>query len=125
MGDSISREFVGYLMSIFNVADTSKFEQSDTFIGDNNIRLTFQAWNDMIHDTYNERDDSIIKQFLDHFNIFDPKTSKPLDFPDMLLQIDEIETDRPDVFVMGPAIAYCLFKQTTEVHFSIFLLTFF
>lgn len=113
-GDSISREFVGYLMSVFNEPDTSKFQQADVNL--NGLRITFQAWNDIIMEiSTQERNIEFVEELLNHYNVLRPGTSATIESRRYLTYLDEIEVDRPDVFFMSPAVAYSLFHQQTSV----------
>jgi hypothetical protein len=119
MGDSLAREYVGYLMSLFHNVDTSKFESADVQLGSgkDSIRLTFQSWQDVIllQQGASNRSGDFTETMLNHWNILGPGASTPLEFPKYRLSIPDTEVTRPDVFIMNPATAYSLFKQTEPV----------
>lgn len=127
--DSLSREFVGYMISIYGMPDTQKFEHSDSMLNKTRIRMTFQSWQDMlvlgpaVEGDDNRRSEYFLKLTLDHFNLLEANTSAPL--VDLALNlVDELNTTEltaPDVFVMNPAAAYAIFQQTVEVGGSPFV----
>ena len=115
MGDSLAREIIGYLMSIFHEADTSKFDHADLTVANDTIRISFQSWNDLIDSDSGVRNETFILEMLDHYNILAPHTSQPVVLEQYKVKLTDIELTRPDVFVMNPAIAYSLYKQSTKV----------
>ena len=122
MGDSLSREHVGYLMSLFDNAVTTKFETADVQLEDgvsDSVRLTFHFWPDIFLFAEKDifRDFNFTRTMLDHWNILERETSTPFEFHILETYGDLLEKEetRPDVFIMNPATAYCLFRQTEPV----------
>ena len=119
MGDSLEREFAAYLMSLFEIIDTSKFQHADVELSDN-LRLTFLGWPDIISGSalgdQNERRPKFIRTILDHYNLIEEGTSQPLNYPGMQCEVPEVEVDSPDVVVLNAANAYALFMQSEKVY---------
>ena len=119
MGDSLSREHVGYLMTLFDNVDPTKFQHADVQLseGERSLRLTFHSWNDVInieqHTMY--RDMNFTRTLLDHWNILQSGTSSPLENDEAQISLPRKEDTRPDVFLMSPGTAYCLSHQTDDV----------
>ena len=86
-------------------------------LGKDSIRLTFQSWQDVIllQQGASNRSGDFTETMLNHWNILGPGASTPLEFPKYRLSIPDTEVTRPDVFIMNPATAYSLFKQTEPV----------
>jgi len=122
MGDSLAREFVGYMTSIYGMPDTEKFEQLDSNLNGTVARITFQSWQDMLvagPELYGYeylRSPAFLQLMLDHYNLLQPNTSSPLEVVDVNLFLDETEPTAPDVFIMNPASAYALFQQTASAY---------
>ena len=125
MGDSLSREHVGHLMSLFGNAVTTKFEAADIQLvegGLDSVRLSFYYWPDIFlfddHDIF--RDFNFTRTMLDHWNILEQDTSTLFEFHIHEIHGDSLkrEETRPDVFLMNPATAYCLFQQTEPVSYD-------
>jgi len=126
MGDSLAREFVGYLMSVMGDPDTHKFEYADQHLNNTNVRVTFQSWQDILMagpmtdgETHFRRP-TFTKEVLDYYNLLAPGTSQPLEYPNIHLEKKKIETSAPDVFIFNPATAYCLYQQSEESFIKFF-----
>ena len=126
----MAREVVGYLMSTMGIPDTHKFENADQILNTTNVRITFQSWQDIIlagPQTESDgegyiRKKNVIKTILDFYNLISKGSSKEVIMNDLHLELTPIEVSAPDVFVMNPAMAYVLFKQSSSV---LFLFAFF
>jgi len=118
MGDSLSREFVGYLMSVMGEPDTHKFESADQVLNTTGVRITFQSWQDLLmagpetEGPENYRKPEFLKMMFDYYNLLSPGTSKPIDMQRVHLVFESTEQHAPDVFLHNPATSYALYRQT-------------
>ena len=101
--------------------DTEKFETADIVLNGTDIRVTFSVWHDIVlHGILasppdHERPISFTKDLLDHFNVLQRDTSRVFALPDLFIDFYKKETKTPDVLLMSPATAYCLYLQSKEV----------
>jgi len=107
-------------MSTMGIPDTHKFENADQILNSTNVRLTFQSWQDIIlagsHTIsdgkgYIRRKD-VLQTFFDFYNLITPHSSSEVHISELHLDLAPPEPSAPDVFVMNPAMAYVLFKQS-------------
>ena len=112
------------------IADTHKFESANQILNTTGVRLTFQSWQDLVipgkqTDVIGEdhiRRSKVVFNILNYFNLIFPgeKKSKVVQYPEIQLVLKPPLLDTPDVFVMNPALAYSLFRQSIPVFFLIF-----
>jgi hypothetical protein len=123
MGDSLSREHVGYLMTLFDNVDPTKFQHADIQLseGEKSLRLTFHSWPDVINmkESTIYRDMNFTRTLLNHWNILQSGTSSPLEIVRQKISLPRKEDSRPDVFLMSPGTAYCLSHQTDDVSYPV------
>ena len=103
-------------MSFHDYKDTTKFDKADVMLG--NVRLTFQAWQDILMMLQEEkglpRSETFIRKTMDHYNLVNPHTSVGMFEERIRIDLEPEETS-PDVFLLNSANAYALYLQTADV----------
>ena len=119
-------------MSTMGIPDTHKFEHADQILNSTAVRITFQSWQDIIvppvssnHDGDIFRDPNLLARILNYYNLVHPneQRSKDVEITQMRLYLSPPQTETPDVFIMNPAMAYVLYRQSSTVIHYFGLLT--
>lgn len=87
-------------------------------LGETGVRISFQSWQDIIlsgpsttRGKENFRYEQFIVTMLDHYNFLQKGTSTIVEDANVDLSLPAL-TGSPQVFIVNPAMAYALFKQT-------------